>query len=146
MQKFARDSEDGVRMEEEPPTQPRWIVESAVFDASPSIEIDESVDDGEAEAIYWARIGDGAQVPVLTRRIEEVLREPRDAGEGFVLAAIDGKSTVQELVRGCELPVLAVLHGLCELVERGVVSFASEGSPAPSSRLGAARTAPPRLR
>jgi hypothetical protein len=59
----------------------------------------------------------------LTRSLEELLAEPRGAGEGFVLSAIDGTSTVRTLVESCALPRLAVLGALCELIERGVVRF-----------------------
>jgi hypothetical protein len=123
MQQYARESDESIRTEDEAPTRPRGALHSAVYDVSPSVEVSEAVTDAEAQEIYWARIGDGAQVPVLARPIEDLLREPRDAGEGFVLSAIDGKSTVHSLVASCALPAVAVLRALCELVDRGAVGF-----------------------
>ena len=123
MQQYARESDESIRIEDEAPTRPRGALDSAVYDVSPSLEVSEAVTDAEAEEIYWARIGDSAQVPVLARPIEDLLREPRGAGEGFVLSAIDGTSTVHSLVASCALPAVAVLRALCELADRGAVGF-----------------------
>jgi hypothetical protein len=124
MQQFARESHQVPNFDkEEPPTRPRSVLDSDVYDVGPSIEIDEWISEEEAEAICWARIGDGAQVPVLARPKEVLLREPRSTGDGFVLAAIDGRTPVHAVLRASGLPVAAALRSLCELVERGAVGL-----------------------
>ncbi len=123
MERYARESDANIRVEDEPPTTRRAALESAVWSVPPSLEINESPNSQEAQEIYWARIGDSHQIPVLVRPIEELLREPREAAAGFVLSAIDGKSTVQALMKSCGLPPLAVLCILCELMDRGAIAF-----------------------
>jgi hypothetical protein len=127
MREYARESDENIRIEEEAPTRPRASLDSAVYDVSPSVEATEAVTDAEAREIFWARLGDGGQVPVLARPIEELLYEPRGAGEGFVLSAIDGNGTIQSLVATCGAPTVTILRALCELVDRGAVRLTKRG-------------------
>jgi hypothetical protein len=129
MSEYARESEASVEFDDGVPTQRPGALESGIHDTAPSVEFSDALSDEDAEEIYWARIGDASQTPVLTRSLEELLDEPRGAGEGFVLSAIDGTSTIRTLVESCALPRLAVLSALCELIERGAVGFGSPESP-----------------
>jgi hypothetical protein len=122
MEAYARESDESLRIADEEPTRPRGMPHSDVHDvASPSLEIGELVSDDDAEDVYWARIGDGEQVPVLTNPIEELLWDPRAPGDALVLTAIDGKSSVAKVIARCGLPTLAALQVLCDLLDQGVV-------------------------
>jgi hypothetical protein len=122
MTEYARESEASIEPQGVPTRRPA-APESGIHDAAPAVEFSDSLSDADVEEIYWARIGDASQRLFLTRPLEELLDEPRGAGEGFVLSAIDGTSTVGTLVESCALPRLAVLAALCELIERGAVEF-----------------------
>jgi hypothetical protein len=124
MEQYARESDEGMRIAEEEPTRPRGM-DSDVHDvAAPALEIDESVSDQEAAEVYWARIGDGSQVPVLARPIDELLWDERAPGEPTVLSAVDGVSSARTVVDTCGLPPLMALQVLCDLLDSGVVRLA----------------------
>src|SRR5579862_1389860 len=98
MERYARESDDDLRIAEEAPTRPRGSERSVLIETAPTVEVDDSLSDDEAELVFWARIGDDAQVPVLLRPIKDLLAEPRAAGDALVLAAIDGHSSVRSIV------------------------------------------------
>jgi hypothetical protein len=124
MERYARESDDDLRIAEEAPTRPRGSERSLLIEAAPTVEVDDSLSDAEAEIVFWARIGDDAQVPVLLRPIEAILAEPRAAGDALVLSAIDGRSSVRSIVGSWGLPPLAALQAICELLESRVITFA----------------------
>ena len=124
MERYARESEEDLRIAEEAPTRPRGSERSLLIETAPTVEVEDSLSDDEAELVLWARIGDDAQVPVLLRPIEDLLAEPRAAGEALVLSAIDGHSTVRSIVDGCGLPALAAVQTICDLLESHVLTFA----------------------
>ncbi len=115
MEQYARESDERIRSADAP-------ADSPTSEGSPSIVAREELSDADAESVYGARIGDPGQVVVCTRSAEELLRMARNAGEGFVLALVDGKRTVGEILRACELPRLAALAALCDLLESGIVA------------------------
>ncbi len=124
MEEYARESDQGLRIAEERPTRPRGFEHSALIELGPAVEIDESLSDDEMEQICWARLEDGARVPVLARPIEVLLSEPRAAGDALVLSAIDGESDARTVVDACGLPTLVALQALCDLLDSGAVRFA----------------------
>jgi hypothetical protein len=124
MERYARESEEDLRIAEEAPTRPRGSERSLLIEAAPTVEVEDSLSDEEAELVLWARIGDDAQVPVLLRPLEDVLWDPRSAAEVQVLQAIDGHSTVRSIVESCGLPALAAVQTICDLLESHVIAFA----------------------
>ncbi len=123
MEQYARESEQDLRIAEEAPTRPRGSETSLVIETAPTVEIADSLSDDEAQLVFWARIGDDAQVPVLVRPLGDLLAEPRAAGDALVLSAIDGHSSVRSIVDGCGLPALAALQALCDLLESRAITF-----------------------
>jgi hypothetical protein len=121
MEQYARESDQGLRIAEEAPTRPRGGEHSALIETAPIVEVEDSLSEEESEEVFWARIGDDAQVPVLIRPLKQLLAEPRAAGEARVLSAIDGVSSVRSVVQGCGLPTLAALQAVCDLLESGVI-------------------------
>jgi hypothetical protein len=123
MEQYARESDQGLRIAEEAPTRPRGGEISCVVDAAPAVEIEESVSDDDAELVYWARIGEGGRVPVLARSLESLLGASHAPVDHAVLWAIDGTSTVREVVAASGLPAVIVLQALCDLLDRGIIAF-----------------------
>jgi hypothetical protein len=124
MERYARESDDDMRIAEEAPTRPRGSERSLLIETAPTVEVEDSLSDEEAELVFWARIGDDTQVPVLLRPIKDLLAQPRAVGDALVLSAIDGHSTVRSIIGSCGLPALAALQALCDLLESGVMAFA----------------------
>jgi hypothetical protein len=119
MQQYARESDELIAaapVTTKPPPGPS-------SDAAPIIELGDPVTEDEAEVIYWARLGSASRVPFLARPIEELVREERSAAEGFVLNAVDGKASIEHVLRACGLSRPAALCILCELVERGLIAL-----------------------
>jgi hypothetical protein len=126
MEQYARESDQTLRIADETPTcRPRAGHSGVVDVAPPSIEVDESLSDDDAELVYWARIGDDSRVPYLARSLEALLGEMRASSDGPVLWAIDGASNVREVVAASGLPRLVALQTLCDLLDRGIVAFVS---------------------
>ncbi len=123
MEQFARESEQGLRIADEAPTRRRFD-HSAMLEVAPTVEVDEALSDDEEQLVFWARIGDDTQVLVLARSLDALLTEPRVAGDALVLSAIDGHSTVRAVVDACGLPALSALQAICDLLDRGAVTFA----------------------
>jgi hypothetical protein len=123
MEKYARESDKDMRIAEEAPTRPRGSERSLLIETAPTVEVEDSLSDDEAQLVFWARIGDDAQVPVLTRPIEDLLAEARAAGEALVLSAIDGQSSVRSIVDRCGLPTLPALQAICDLLESRVITL-----------------------
>jgi hypothetical protein len=122
MEQYARDSEQTLRIGDEAPTKPRGE-HSTLIETAPVVQVEESMSDDEAQQVFWARIGDERQVPVLVRPLEEILWEPRAAGDALVLTAIDGQTTVRSILDGCGLPVVVALQALCDLLESGAIAL-----------------------
>jgi hypothetical protein len=117
---YARESDKGLRIDDEEPTRPRGM-ESGVLDVAPAVEVDESVSDDDAEQVCWARIGDERQVPALTQPLEELLWEVSAPGDALVLSTIDGARSVRAIVDECGLVRHEALQVLCDLVDQGIV-------------------------
>lgn len=110
MEKYARESDARIR------AQP-------AHDGGPELQTAENPADADAEEIYRARIGDMQQVVVLSRPAEDLLHLRHGVADGFVLSTVDGRRTVEELLRDCGLPPLAALSTLFELLETGVLAL-----------------------
>jgi hypothetical protein len=123
MEQYARESDQGLRIAEEAPTRPRGGEISCVVDAAPAVEVEESMSDDDAELVYWARIGDDARVPVLARSLESLLGDSHSPVDHAILWAIDGGSSVREVVAASGLPTLTALQALCDLLDRGIIAF-----------------------
>jgi hypothetical protein len=123
MERYARESEEDLRIAEEAPTRPRGSERSLLIETAPTVEVEDALSDEEAQQVLWARIGDDTQVPVLARSIGDVLAEPRGAGDAAVLWAIDGHANVRSIVDSCGLPALAALQAICDLLESRVIAF-----------------------
>jgi hypothetical protein len=123
MEKYARDSEQDMRIAEEAPTRPRGGEHSVLIETAPVVQVEESLSEDEEEQVFWARIGDDAQVPVLVRPLQELLAEPHSAGDAVVLSSIDGETDVRSIVHYCGLPALQALQALCDMLDSGVIAF-----------------------
>ncbi|HEX8794420.1 MAG TPA: hypothetical protein VF765_25925 [Polyangiaceae bacterium] len=110
MEQYARESDARLR------AQP-------AHDGAPEVQAAENLDDADAEQIYRARIGDMRQVVVLARKPEDLLHLRHGVADGFVLSAVDGRRSVEDLLRDCGLPPLAALSTLFELLETGVLAL-----------------------
>ncbi len=109
MEQYARESDERLRA-------------SSLIDPAPDLHADE-VSDADAEQVYRARIGDGRQVVTLARSPEEILHLRHGVADGFVLSLVDGRRTVDDLLRDCELPATAALATLFELIETGILTL-----------------------
>jgi hypothetical protein len=110
MEQYARESDARLRS-------------AAAADGGPELQAAEEPSEGDAEQIYRARIGDGQQVVAMACTPEEILRLRRGVADGFVLSLVDGRRSVDELLHDCELPPLAALSTLFELIETGVLKL-----------------------
>jgi hypothetical protein len=87
------------------------------------------VGDEELEEVYWACLGGPDHVPVLARPRDELLTLPRTSAAGFVISYIDGLRTIAAVIAASQLPELAALDALYELVERGAVELRRQARP-----------------
>lgn len=110
MEQYARESDERLRA-------------ASDADGGPDVDTLDSLSEGDAEQIYRARIGDGRQVVLFARPPEEILHLPHAVADAFVLSLVDGRRTVDELLRECELPAPAALATLFELIETGVLKL-----------------------
>jgi hypothetical protein len=85
----------------------------------------EDVEEEDDEAAATPRPVDGGialeAVPKLVAPAEKLTSLPLDHRAGFVIACIDGETTVQTLIDVCGLPPIDVVRTLERLVELGVL-------------------------
>ena len=98
-------------------------LQAATAAEGPELQAAEEPNEGDAEQIYRARIGDGRQIVAMACSPEEILRLRHGVADGFVLSLVDGRRSVDELLDDCELPPLAALSTLFELIETGVLKL-----------------------
>ena len=110
MEQYARESDARMRA-------------ATADDGGPELQTAEDPSDRDSEQIYRARIGDGGQVVVLACSPEQVLHLHHGVVDGFVLSLVDGRRSVDDLLRACELPPLTALSTLFELIETGVLKL-----------------------
>lgn len=110
MEQYARESDARLRA-------------ATAEDGAPELHTAEDPSDRDSEQIYRARIGDGGQIVVLACSPEQVLHLRHAVVDGFVLSLVDGRRSVDELLRDCELPPLTALSTLFELIETGVLKL-----------------------
>jgi hypothetical protein len=118
VEKYAKESENKLRNAE---------AAARARDDAPVVDAIEEMSDADAEEIYRARLGGEDQVLLLARTSQELLRIPRRPDEGFVIALVDGERTVADVVRACELPRVATLLAICDLLDAGIVSLHPKG-------------------
>jgi hypothetical protein len=114
MEAYARESDERIRSAD----AASGIVEAAT---EALVQVNELVDDADAEEIYWAFLGGPDRVPLLAQPLDELLALPRRGADGFVVSYVDGRRTVRAVVEASGLPKLVALVALCELLERGVL-------------------------
>lgn len=110
MEQYARESDERLRA-------------SSAADPAPDLQTVDELSEEDSEQIYRARIGDGGQVVLLARPPEEILHLRRGVADGFVLSLVDGRRTVDDLLRDCDLPARVALATLFELIETGVLTL-----------------------
>jgi hypothetical protein len=81
---------------------------------------DESFDDMVSGPFIGVRRSD---IPRVAISLENYDGPALDHRESFVLALLDGCSTVERLVDAAGLPEAETLAALCELCARGVIAF-----------------------
>lgn len=123
---YAREAEQSIRA----PSPISDVRIALVEPAAPDIEVEVEVDvetaggvEGGDEELYWTVIGSPEVVPRLAMTLAELRTQALDSAAGFVVAQIDGVSTVQDVIDVCGMPRLDVLTILCELAQAGVVTF-----------------------
>jgi hypothetical protein len=99
------------------------IADAIARDDAPVLDAVEEMSDEDAEEVYRARLGGDEQVVALTRGARELLRTPRRPDEGFVLALVDGQRNVGEVIRLFELPRVAAMLALCDLLDAGILAL-----------------------
>lgn len=77
----------------------------------------------ELRAEYLARLGDGAHVPRLLLSPRDQLALGIDSRAGFVLACIDGTSTVDDVLDVCGMSALDALRILFDFRREGVIEL-----------------------
>lgn len=105
------------------------LVQHVAADATCEVPADalEDPSDRDLEAVYRARIGGEDQVVAPACAPESLMHVPRIAVEGFVLAVVDGRSSVGAVLRRCGLPPLEALAALCQLLDRNILALRPAG-------------------
>jgi hypothetical protein len=120
LSEYARDAEQAISA-----ASPISNVRIALAEpALPDVDVEsEAYFEAEDEELYWTIIGTSGAVPRLGISLSELRGQTLDCASGFVVAQIDGVSTVRDLIDVCGMPRLDVLRILCELAQAGVVTF-----------------------
>lgn len=72
---------------------------------------------------YVRLLGAFTRVPIVTVPIEKIPTLSMDNRMGFLIALIDGSSTIQTLLDVASMPPREVLHALVTLRDLGIVAF-----------------------
>ncbi|HUS32603.1 MAG TPA: serine/threonine-protein kinase [Kofleriaceae bacterium] len=72
-------------------------------------------------AVYEAMLEDPYRVLELARPIDELAGVAMEIGARTLLAWIDGKTNIQQLLAHAEMPRLEAYHHLCQLLMRGMI-------------------------
>jgi hypothetical protein len=90
-----------------------------------SLEAERCVDAcrSELRAEYLARLGDGAHIPRLLVSPRAVCDLGLDSRAGFVLACIDGASTVDDVLDVCGMPALDALRILFDFRRENIIEL-----------------------
>ena len=107
---------------------------AAVADPRPSdgsIEVEwapesESLDPEQLFSKYVKLLGAFTRVPRVTVPVEELPSLSMDNRMGFLIALIDGESSIQTLLDVASMPPREVLHALVTLRDLGIVAFREE--------------------
>lgn len=93
--------------------------------ASMEIEVEWELEPEGMESVadFTARLGSLARVPTMTVPFDQLATLSLDNRMGFLIAMVDGTSTIQTLLDVAAMPVLEVLRALVMLEERGIVEF-----------------------
>lgn len=75
------------------------------------------------ERAYLSNIGSLASIPELVVSMQELHTFGLDHAAGFVIAQIDGATSVETLLDICGMPRRATLRVLSDLASRGIISF-----------------------
>lgn len=71
--------------------------------------------------MYLSRIGDGGQVPRVVPSRERLVGLTLDHRAGFVLACVDGTSSIDEILDVSGMPALDALRIMYELAQEGII-------------------------
>jgi hypothetical protein len=71
--------------------------------------------------MYLAQIGDGGQIPRVLTSPERLVGLTLDHRAGFVLACVDGMSSIDEILDVSGMPVLDALRIMYELAQEGII-------------------------
>ena len=83
----------------------------------------------EAEALfskYVAILGPFTRMPVVTVPFDQLPSLSMDSRMGFLVALIDGSSSIQTILDVAGMPPREVLHALATLRDLGIVGFRAE--------------------
>jgi hypothetical protein len=72
-------------------------------------------------AVYEAMLEDPYRVPELARSLDDLAGVAMEHGARTLLAWIDGKTNIQQVVANAEMPRLEAYHHLCQLIMRGMI-------------------------
>lgn len=78
---------------------------------------------GELRAQYLARLGDGAHIPRLLVSPRDIPELGLDSRAGFILACIDGASTVDDVLDVCGMPALDALRILFDFRRENIIEL-----------------------
>jgi tetratricopeptide (TPR) repeat protein len=76
---------------------------------------------GSLLRLYRARVGSGQAVPRIRISTKEVMKYNLPAAAGFLLSAIDGRISVDELIAVSGMDPFEALRALSNLLEAGIV-------------------------
>jgi hypothetical protein len=93
--------------------------------ASMEIEVEWEPEPEDVEPVerFAARLGSFARVPTLTVPFDQLAALSIDNRMGFLIAMVDGTSSIQTLLDVAAMPMLEVLRTLVTLEEQGIVEF-----------------------
>jgi serine/threonine protein kinase len=72
-------------------------------------------------AVYEAMLEDPYRVPELARSLDDLAGVAMEHGARTLLAWIDGKTNIQQVVANAQMPRLEAYHHLCQLIMRGMI-------------------------
>jgi serine/threonine protein kinase len=72
-------------------------------------------------AVYEAMLEDPYRVPELARPLDDLAGVAMEVGARTLLAWIDGKTNILQLVENAQMPRLEAYHHLCQLMMRGMI-------------------------
>jgi hypothetical protein len=101
---------------------------SGVRHAEPEIEVEwvpeaEPLDPQELYSKYVKLLGAFTRIPIVTVPFAKIPTLSMDHRMGFLVALIDGNSTIEDLLDVASMPPREVLHALVTLRDLGIVAF-----------------------